>query len=304
MQQYVDYKDTFSPTPDSTATLTIISTGTAEDLELHSVDFTQADFTQAFIQADRLTEGVNGRFFISPPPGFPHTNTSGIVEEVLRSLYGVPSSPHALHKTLDCYFKSEGFTNAGFEESVWRRPADGKYAVDIVISCHVDDSLMACSSLSVMRKFKSALLQRFTGTNEGTVTYYLGCQLIRDRPNRTSHLVQTAYTERLLPTFDMWDEVHTVATPMLSGTRLVKADCHDTASPTLQCRYRSIVGSIGYLVQMMRCDMAFAYGQLRLFLHNPGSIHMAAAERALTYVRGTHDQGLSYCDPGAEIRNV
>ena len=50
--------------------------------------------------------------------------------------------------------------------------------------------------------------------------------------------------------------------------------------------------------------MAFAYNQLSLFLHNPGPIHMAAAERALAYVRGTHDQGRLYCDPGAENRNV
>ena len=118
-----------------------------------------------------------------------------------------------------------------------------------------------------MRKFQSALLQCFTqaGTDEGPVTQYLGCQLIRDRPNRTSQLVQTAYTERLLRTFDMWEEVHTVATHMIQGTRLVKADYPDTPSPTLQHRYRSIVGSIGYLVQMTRCDMAVAHAQLSLF---------------------------------------
>ena len=98
-----------------------------------------------------------------------------------------------------------------------------------------------------MRKFKLALLQRFTGTDEGPVTQYLGCQL----PHSTSQLMQTAYTERLLCTFDMWDAVHTVATPMIPGTRLVKADCPETTSPTLQRRYRSIVGNIGYLVQMM-----------------------------------------------------
>ena len=87
-----------------------------------------------------------------------------------------------------------------------------------------------------------------------------------------------------------------VATPMIPGNCLVKADCPDTPSPTLQFRYHSIVGSIGYLVQMTRCDMAVAYGQLSLFLHhsNPGPVHMAAAERALAYVRDTHDQGLSY----------
>ena len=54
MQKDVDYNDTFSPTPGSTTTPTIISSATAEDLELHSLDF-----TQAFIQADRLPEGVN-----------------------------------------------------------------------------------------------------------------------------------------------------------------------------------------------------------------------------------------------------
>ena len=50
--------------------------------------------------------------------------------------------------------------------------------------------------------------------------------------------------------------------PMIPGTRLVKADCPATPSPTLQRRYRSIVGSIGYLVQMTRCDMAFAYSEI------------------------------------------
>jgi len=184
-----------------------------------------------------------------------------------------------LAKNSDCYFKCEGFTNARFEESVWRRPADAKYAVDIVIRCHIDDSLIACSSLLVMHKFNSALLQRFTGIDEGPVTQYLVCQLMRDRPNRTSQLVPTAYTKRLLRTFDMWDEVHTVATPMIPGTHLVRADCPDTPSPTRQRRNRSIVGSIGYLVQITQCDMAFAYGQLSLFLHNPGPVHMAAAQR-------------------------
>jgi len=46
---------------------------------------------------------------------------------------------------------------------------------------------------------------------------------------------------------------------------------------------------------MTQRDMAFAYGKLSLFWHNPGPVHITAAERALAYVQGTHDQGLSYC---------
>jgi len=37
------------------------------------------------------------------------------------------------------YFKSKGFDKIGFEESVWVRPAGGKYSEDIYVSAGVDD---------------------------------------------------------------------------------------------------------------------------------------------------------------------
>jgi hypothetical protein len=84
---------------------------------------------------------------------------------------------------------------------VWKRTADDRYAADIYVSAHVDDSLICCPSLMVLQQFKDDM----QGRDEGEVTQYLGCQLIRDRPNSTSCFVQTAYTERLLRTFGMWD---------------------------------------------------------------------------------------------------
>ena len=46
-------------------------------------------------------------------------NNKDIVYEVLRPLYGNPSSPGALHKTMGAFFKNEGFDTIGFEESGW-----------------------------------------------------------------------------------------------------------------------------------------------------------------------------------------
>ena len=66
------------------------------------------------MQADKLPEGVNGRYFIQPPPGSPD----------------------------------------GFEESVWVRPKGGKYGEDIYVSTHVDDCLICCKSTTTMSKFK------------------------------------------------------------------------------------------------------------------------------------------------------
>ena len=154
------------------------------------------------------------------------------------------------------------FLNVGLESAVRRRPADHIYTEDIWVSFHVDDSLICCKSLSVLTAFKKSLLCCFNGTDDGPVKQYLGCQLIRDRQHRVSTLVQPAYAERLLRTFEMWD-AHP-QTPLASGLHLIKADCpaRDAIEPALHQRYRSIAGSIGYLVQMTRCDLAFAFSQL------------------------------------------
>ena len=64
---------------------------------------------------------------------------------------------------MDAYIKSEGFDTIGFEESVWVRPAGGKYSEDIYVSAHVDDCLLSCKSLTVMAKFKAHMLERFIG---------------------------------------------------------------------------------------------------------------------------------------------
>ena len=62
----------------------------AEDMELHAVDF-----SQAFIQANwKDLPEETPQIFIRPPQGWDE-------EEVLRQLYGIPSSAWALHFTLD-----------------------------------------------------------------------------------------------------------------------------------------------------------------------------------------------------------
>eukprot|EP00961_Rhodomonas_salina_P037873 508763-Rhodomonas_salina.1 len=60
----MDYVDAFTPVPHATSGSIAISLAAAMDLELHS-----CYLVQAFIQADKLDEGVNGRIFILPPQG-------------------------------------------------------------------------------------------------------------------------------------------------------------------------------------------------------------------------------------------
>jgi hypothetical protein len=297
MEKGVDFDDSFSPTPCLAVGRFMLSLAVANDYELHA-----CDIEQAFLQADKLPEGVNGRYFIQPPPGSPDANNRDVVYEVRRPLYGNPSSPRALHKTLDAYFMSEGFEHVGFEESVWVRPKGGKYGEDIYVSTHVDDCLICCKSTATMSKFKQELLTRFQGTDEGEVKEYLGCEVIRDRAARTGKMVQAGYAERVLRTFGMWN-CNPVLTPLDPNVRLTKRDSPEVVDPRLHRRMRSIVGCLSYLVNMTRPDLAFTYSQLSKFVQSPGPVHLAAAERALAYLRGTYNEGIPYCDPGEDRRN-
>ncbi len=78
MEKHVDYDDdttlNFSPTPGIALARIMVSLAAANNLELHSVDI-----EQAFTQADKLPEGVNGRYFINDLPGSPDAGNKDIV---------------------------------------------------------------------------------------------------------------------------------------------------------------------------------------------------------------------------------
>ena len=72
METGVNYEDNLSPTPG--LALAMVSLAIANDMELQKFDI-----EQAFLQADKLNEGIYGRYFIDPPPGSPEAGNKNIV---------------------------------------------------------------------------------------------------------------------------------------------------------------------------------------------------------------------------------
>eukprot|EP00961_Rhodomonas_salina_P038073 512003-Rhodomonas_salina.1 len=214
---------------------------------------------------------------MTPPPGCEEYE-EGIVYKCLRPIYGVPSSARAL----------------------W---AGGQNGAKIIVSAHIDDLLIVCSDLNVMKKFKEDFLKRFEGTDEGDVEQYLGCEVIYDREASTVTLRQKVYAERVLRLYGMWGCAQ-VKKPLEPGTRLSKADCPQHVDPALHCRYRGIIGHLSFLVGCTQADLAFAYTELSKFVQYPGVKHMRAAERVLQYLMGTYNQGITYRRLDQLRRNV
>ena len=290
MEKGEDFVDAFAPVPRATATRILLAIAAANGYEIHS-----CDFTQAFIQGewDSLPEEMP-QVFIRPPPGW--SEEPGVVYEVLRPLYGIPTSARALHFTLDNWLQANKFVKSNFEESVWVREADAQFPERIMMSAHIDDTLILCKCLKVMQAFKLHLLSKFDGTDEGEVTEYLGCVIERDRDAGTITLSQKHYSKRILSLYNMLDANHR-KTPLQPGARLSKKDCPDLPDPTLHCLYRGIVGHLSFLVMMTRPDLAFAFAELSRFVQAPGEVHMSAAKHMLSYLAGTANESITYSAP-------
>jgi hypothetical protein len=279
-----DFEDAFSPVPHASGFRTILSLATQ-----HHMLCDHVDISQAFVQGDLLPgDGHNGKVYISPPPGY--TEDDGYVYQLRRPLYGMPSAARAWHTTMSAYLKSQGCVLVGFERSMWRATINGH---TLLIAAHIDDFILACADRDTLDTFRTNLLARFDGTYEGAVHTYLGCEIERDIPAGRTLLSQRHFAEDVLRTFEMWDCIPAL-TPMKPGTRLTKEQSNPSPDPAFHRRYRGIVGSLGYLVNMTRPDLAWSYSELSKYVQYPGQAHMDAALHVLRYLRGTYDQAILY----------
>ena len=62
-----------------------------------------------------------------------------------------------------------------------------------------------------------------------------------------------------------------------------------------QERYAQIIGSLMFLTNCTRPNIAYVVGRLSIYTHNPNIEHWNAISRLLRYLKGTINFGLSYC---------
>ena len=163
---------------------------------------------------------------------------------------------------MSSFLKEQGCKTVGFERSMWTAVKNGHA---ILITAHIDDLILACADRNTLDEFRCSLLERFEGTYEGEIHSYLGCEVRRDNDKTLS---QRHFAEDVLRTYDMWDCVPAL-TPMKPGMRLTKEQCNPKPDPAFHRRYRGIVGSLGYLVNMTRPDLAWSYSELSKYVQSP-----------------------------------
>jgi hypothetical protein len=146
---------------------------------------------------------------------------------------------------MSAFLKTQGCTKVGYEESMWTTQSNGH---QILIVVYIDDFIIVCAPRPTLDSFRNTLLARFDGTTDDVIQTYLDCEIERDMLNGTTTLSQKHYVEDILHTYGFCP----------------------TPDHTFHLRYRGIVGSLVYLVNMTRPDLVFAYSELNKYVQQIG----------------------------------
>jgi transposase InsO family protein len=279
----IDFTETFAPTTKWAALRSIFALAAFEDLELESVDI-----SNAYLNGELKDVEI----YMKQPEGF-EVKDSSWAAKLQKGLYGMKQGGHCWYEKLDQVLQSEGFRRLHSDASifVWE-DADSK----VIVPVFVDDITLASKSKAKIQMLKALLAKHFKLRDLGASKQLLGVEILRNRAKGELGLTQRGYARDILARFGLSD-CRPVSTPLDPGTRLDASLAPSTPAEVAFMRTVDYVGAVGalmYLAIVTRPDIAYAVGVLCRFMANPGPEHWKAAKHLLRYVAGTIDFCLLY----------
>jgi transposase InsO family protein len=281
--QGIDVDEVFAPTSSFGARRVLLSKAAHEDMEIH-----QVDIKTAFLNGE-LEEEV----YVSQPPGF--HNGGAQVCRLNKALYGLKQAPRAWYQKLDATLEKHGFQACMSDAGIYVSEKSGEAPVYLVL--FVDDMLIMSMDIARVRDFKKAISDEFSIHDLGEVKDFLGCQIVRDRAQKKIWMSSGLKIEALVESFGLDGETRGVETPMSKSfvpTSQSSQDSVEGAGIVLEPghRYCELVGSLLYLANTTRPDIAQAVGVLSRYRGAPTTAHMQEGLRVVRYLKGTQGMAL------------
>ncbi|XP_057505550.1 cytochrome P450 76C3-like [Actinidia eriantha] len=138
------------------------------------------------------------------------------------------------------------------------------------------DMLIIGSSDDMIKATKNMLTSKFDMKDLGVADVILGIKITRTFGGLI--LSQSHYIEKILDKFDKNND-GVAKTPVDVNLHLTK----NTGDSVSQLQYSQIIGSLMYLMNCTRPDIAYSVSKLSRFTSNPGENHWKAIVRVLSY---------------------
>ena len=272
----IDFTETFAPVAKFGAIRTLLAHGTQRGMHIH-----QMDVKTAFLHG-HLEETI----YMKQPEGFEVPGKEHMVCKLKRSLYGLKQSSRCWFVELKKYLVSLGYEQSKADPCVFLRWENGNLSVNTI---YVDDIILLADIMDDMVKFKGELSHKFEMTDLGPMNFCLGISVITSENTLKIH--QRQYIQSILNKFEMSD-AHPVCVPADPNVKLNVPD--GESRPADRNMYQQIIGSLQYVANGTRPDIAFIVNALSRYNSAPTELHMTALKRVLRYLKGTQDLALTY----------
>ncbi|CAM8956284.1 unnamed protein product [Rhodiola kirilowii] len=237
------------------------------------------DVKTAFLNGD-LEEEI----YMEQPEGCKAPGQERKVCKLVKSLYGLKQAPKQWHEKFDKVILSNGFKINECDKCVYSKNTEHGY---VILCLYVDDILIVGNNEEMVKSTKSMLNSRFDMKDLGLADVILGIKITRTADGFV--LSQAHYVDKILDKFGK-DSVGVYKTPIDMNHHLSK----NKGESISQVEYSKVIGSLMYLMNCTRPDIASCVSRLARYTSNPGTEYWKAIVRVLKYLRFTHDYGLHY----------
>ncbi|XP_020674070.1 uncharacterized protein LOC110093501 [Dendrobium catenatum] len=149
---------------------------------------------------------------------------------------------------------------------------------------YVDDIILTGNSSTAINTLITNLNSRFPMNDLGTISQFLGIQVIHTTYGL--HLNQSHFAQTILSRAGMTN-CKPVSTPSHLKSTPSNSNSNAFANPTL---YRQLAGSLQYLT-ITRPDLSFAVNRVCQHMKNPTIAHFEALKHLLRFLQGTIHTG-------------
>lgn len=265
----IDYDEIFSPVANFTSIRTLFCIAAAKGMKIAKFD----------VKTAFLYGKVKEELFMEIPEGF--EKVKGKICKLLKSIYGLKQAPSDWKGTLTTSLLKAGWICLITDPCIFKSQ-DGKAFIGV----HVDDILAISEDWCHIDCLNEKLSEDFEMKMEKNPSSYLNIAI--EMNEKEIRLSQTGYTETVLKNFGMHD-AKPVATPMIPAY----SKTPDPLSKT-KFQYREAVGSLLYLSNKTRPDIAFAVSYASRFLDSPKESDVETVKRTLRYLKGNSNDGIAF----------
>ncbi|KAK2070683.1 hypothetical protein P8C59_005160 [Phyllachora maydis] len=219
-----------------------------------------------------------------------------------KALYGLKQSPREWQDKLKILLKSLGYLPLITDPGVFYNAKTCHFIVT-----YIDDCLFIGPNIGYITDLKKRLNKVYTIEDLGPTAYFLGMQIIRDRPNRRLWLNQSQYIEEAVSRFNLADS-KPISIPLQPGLvrqlQLEEDITSHLCNSTEIKLYQSLVGTAMYIMLLTRVDISFTVQWLSRSLNRPTKSHLNAAKNLFKYLNSTKDYSICFSYNGNTVADL